>query len=117
MQYFQQLNFDVSNKKILQLPDLFIADSDYLAQISTYCRNDLLSRVNEIGSDSAMIESGVKPELANFKDFELTSQGIKIYFAPYQVAPYASGPQEVKIPYDRLEKILRPNGVWKKIRK
>lgn len=117
MQYFQQLNFDVANKKILQLPDLFIADADYLAQLSTYCRNDLLSRVNEIGSDSTMVEPGVKPELANFKDFELTSQGIKIYFSPYQVAPYASGPQEVKIPYANLEKILLPDGVWKKIRK
>ncbi|WP_250630273.1 DUF3298 and DUF4163 domain-containing protein [Rhodoflexus caldus] len=117
MQYFQQLNFDVSNKKILQLSDLFIPNADYLAQLSAYCRNDLLSRVNEIGSDSTMIEQGVEPVLANFKDFELTSQGIKIYFSPYQVAPYASGPQEVKIPYANLEKILRPDGVWKKIQK
>jgi hypothetical protein len=117
MQYFQQLNFDVANKKVLQLSDLFIPDADYLAQLSAYCRNDLLSRVNEIGSDSTMVELGVEPILANFKDFELTSQGIKIYFLPYQVAPYSSGPQEVKIPYANLEKILRPDGVWKKLQK
>jgi hypothetical protein len=64
-----------------------------------------------------MVAEGLTPELANFNDFELTSQGIKIYFPPYQVAPYASGPQEVKIPYAVLEKILRPDGVWKKVRK
>jgi hypothetical protein len=117
VKYFRQLNFDVANKKVLQLPDLFIDKSDYLTPISAYCRNDLLSRVDKIGSDSLMVAEGLSPELANFNDFELTSQGIKIYFPPYQVAPYASGPQEVKIPYAVLEKILRPDGVWKKVRK
>lgn len=117
VQYFEQLNFDVAAKKFLTLPDLFAPGSDYLQPISDYCRKDLLSRVEEIGSDSSMVEPGIEPKLENFENFELTSQGIKIYFTPYQVAPYASGPQEVKIPYAVLEKILRPDGVWKKIRK
>lgn len=117
VQYFQQLNFDVTNKKILELQDLFRPNSNYIDQIAEYCRKDLLSRVEEIGSDSTMVLAGLAPEIDNFKDFELTSQGLKIYFAPYQVAPYASGPQEVKIPYTALEKILQPDGVWKKIRK
>ncbi|MCS7019121.1 MAG: DUF3298 domain-containing protein [Cytophagales bacterium] len=117
MQYFQQLNFDVSSKKILTLSDLFKPDADYLNQISQYCRKDLLSRLDEIGSDSSMVLSGTEPELRNFENFELTSQGLKLYFTPYQVAPYASGSQEVKIPYAVLEPILEPDGVWRKISK
>ncbi|WP_448518685.1 DUF3298 domain-containing protein [Rhodoflexus sp.] len=117
MQYFHQVNFDVGNKKFLELPDLFNPESDYINQIAKYCQNDLLSRLEEIGSDSARVLAGLEPNIDNFKDFELTSQGLKIYFAPYQVAPYASGPQEVKIPYAVLDKVLLANGIWKKVRK
>ena len=49
-----------------------------------------------------MLRSGTAPEAENFSSFALTPEGIRIFFQPYQVAPWAAGPQVVDIPLDAL---------------
>ncbi|MFR5645408.1 MAG: RsiV family protein [Bilophila wadsworthia] len=43
-----------------------------------------------------------RPEAENFSSFALTPEGIRIFFQPYQVAPWAAGSQVVDIPLDAL---------------
>ena len=45
---------------------------------------------------------GYTPEAENFSSFALTPEGIRIFFQPYQVAPWAAGSQVVDIPLDAL---------------
>lgn len=40
------------------------------------------------------------------EDFYFTSSGLVFYFAPYEIAPYASGTVTVEIPYNKLTGIL-----------
>ena len=49
-----------------------------------------------------MLRSGTAPEAENFSSFALTPEGIRIFFQPYQVAPWAAGSQVVDIPLDAL---------------
>lgn len=41
--------------------------------------------------------------------FYLTEEGIAFYFAPYELAPYAGGFQEVTIPYEEFEMKIQVN--------
>ena len=38
-----------------------------------------------------------------------TEEGIVFYFNPYEIAPYAGGIVEYKIPYDSLKDVLNKN--------
>jgi hypothetical protein len=100
------LNYDLAQGKELALSDLFLPNSDYLGVISRYC-------VNELGKqpffDSAFAE-GAKPTAENYRNWNLTPDGLMITFDEYQVAPYAAGPQTVNVPYSELKSLTNPQG-------
>ena len=103
------LNFDVKNKRILKLADLFEPNSNYLKTLSELSTADLKVKLKKDDMlDNEMLGEGTSPKEENFKSWNLTKKGLLINFDPYQVAAYAAGPQEVTIPYAKLEKILRP---------
>ncbi len=107
-------NYDIKNEKEVSLADVFYNDSDFLNRISKVSRKELMEKYAVInpeeaeGSDPSAIEAyienmkefineGTKPEEKNFQVFTFTPDGIKIYFAQYQVGPYSIGMPEVEI--------------------
>ncbi len=42
-----------------------------------------------------------------FRAFIFIKEGVRILFAPYQIAPYAAGPQTVTIPFQDLRPLMR----------
>ncbi|PIR38792.1 MAG: hypothetical protein COV34_00535 [Candidatus Zambryskibacteria bacterium CG10_big_fil_rev_8_21_14_0_10_42_12] len=44
-----------------------------------------------------LFEDGLSPQTENFKNFTISEQYITFYFAPYQIAAYALGPQEFTV--------------------
>jgi hypothetical protein len=48
-------------------------------------------------ADAAWIEQGTGRDSANFSRFVLVGDRVMFYFDPYQVGPYALGPQTVTI--------------------
>ena len=52
--------------------------------------------------DTNWIRRGAGPNPANFARFVLTKEWLTVMFDAYQVAPYAAGPQEVRIPMGEL---------------
>lgn len=60
-------------------------------------------------SDVDWIRRGAGPNPKNFSSFVLTPVELTVLFDAYQVAAYAAGPQEVKIPASRLRDTLRPD--------
>lgn len=59
--------------------------------------------------DMDWIKRGAGPNARNFSSFELLPRELFITFDAYQVAPYAAGPQEVRIPLSDLRDVMRPN--------
>lgn len=99
--YSKTYTFDIENGVPLALNDLFTTP-DALPWIAAYCQAELASR------DIGYFGSGAEPTLENYRNWNLTATGLQITFDPYQVAPYAVGPQTVTIPYSDLAVFLRP---------
>jgi len=56
------------------------------------------------------IKTGTK-DWQSFHSFSFGSEGIDIYFPPYQVASYADGFQAARVPYSMIGKFVRPEYV------
>jgi hypothetical protein len=107
------LNYDVKNGKRITLADLFTPNSKYLSVISAYCIKELRDRSKKDKDsmlDEEMLKSGASPKPDNYQASAITKKGLWITFDPYQVAPYAAGPQFVLVPYSALKDIIKPDG-------
>jgi hypothetical protein len=98
------VNFDLRLGSTLQLADLFLPNADYLASIATYCKDDLAGR------DALLFPEGADPIDTNYQNWTVFSDSLSINFDPYQVAPWAQGPQQVIIPFTQLQDIIDPSG-------
>lgn len=104
--YTATANFQFRQGRSLSLDDLFLPGSNYLEIISTYSIAQLSQR--DIGFDG--FSTGAAPTSENYRNWNLTPQGLLITFDTYQVAPGAAGPQMVIIPLSELAVILDPQG-------
>lgn len=109
--YTTMYHYDVASGKDLSFSDLFAPNSDFVNQVSKMATNELMAKKDQIGTDSAMVYTGAGANEANFKNFSTLSDTLSLLFDPYAVAPYAAGPQVVKIPFSKLESILNKNSV------
>lgn len=99
-------NYDLGQGKELALSNLFLPNTDYLETIANYCAAQLNTR--DIGFD--MFQQGAAPMPENYKNWNITPDGLMITFDEYQVAPYAAGPQTVVVPYAELLSVIDSNG-------
>ena len=107
------LNYDVKKGKKLALADLFNPKSNFLSRISTYCIKELRERAKKDKDamlDEETMKSGASPRADNYRACAITRKGLWITFDPYQVAPYAAGPQNVLVPYAALKDIIKLDG-------
>ena len=86
---------------LIDLYDVFENLDTALDVMSRYCTKALTKSLGDMYNDD-MLRSGTAPEAENFSSFALTPEGIRIFFQPYQVAPWAAGSQVVDIPLDAL---------------
>ena len=98
------LNYDLSQGKELAVADLFLPNTDYLGAISKYCIAELSK---QLFFDSAFAE-GAQPKPENYRNWNITPNGLMITFDEYQVAPYAAGPQMITVPYSELNSLINP---------
>jgi hypothetical protein len=110
--YSRTVTYDLENGKEVSLEQLFLAGVDYLGPISIYCIDALRER--GVSLDEFWI-GGAEPTTENYRNWNITADGLLITFDEYQVAPYVAGPQEVVVPYAELAAILDPNGPLAKI--
>jgi hypothetical protein len=112
--YTEVVNFDLKNGKSIKLADLFLPGSKYVQTLSTYSIQDLKKQAKSQGADAVQdndwIEKGAAPELSNYDNWTITKKGLRITFDPYQVGPYAAGPQQVVVLYSALKGIIKPDG-------
>lgn len=104
---FKTFTFDVRSGALLSLSDLFLSGADYLSKLSSLSRSALTASLGD-ALNTPMLDDGTTPQADNFADFFLDNRDLVILFAPYQAAPYAAGPQTVRIPLSELSDILKP---------
>lgn len=94
--------------RIDNLAEVFEEASHALATIQFLAREQLSA---SLSADGAMQDDwlmrGTK-EWLDFRNFAFNSDGLQLYFDPYQVASYASGPQIVDIPFDAVKRLMKP---------
>lgn len=100
---------DLVTGRFYELKDLFKPGSDYVKVLS-----DMVGK--RIKNDPQY--SYVWPEsykgIAPDQPFYVTEKALHLYFAPYEIAPYAAGLPEFVIPFAELGAILDKNGAfWK----
>jgi len=100
------INYDLATGRELSLGDLFAPGSNYLETISNFCLEELRKKPY---SDS-FTTNGADPVLENYRNWNITPDGLMITFDTYQVAPGAAGPQIVVVPYDQLQPLIDPQG-------
>ncbi len=105
-------NYDLKNSKIISLSDLFDSSKNYINAISERSIQYLL-KVNKDNqfSDENWIKEGAGATEQNFNAFTFSKNAIVFNFNAEQVAPYASGRQEVVFPFSLLKDILRNDAV------
>ena len=109
--YSIPLNYDLGQGKELGLADLFLPNSSYLEVISNYCIAELSKQPFFEGP----FTEGAQPTPENYRNWNITPEGLMITFDEYQVAPYAAGPQKVIMPYRELQAIINPEGPLAKL--
>lgn len=104
--FFHTFTFDTTKGTELSLSSIFTTNS-YLNTLSSLSRTKLPAVIGD-GAEASFINGGTTPEEKNFQNFFFDNQEFVLLFDPYQVAPYSSGPQTLRIPLSELANILKP---------
>ena len=100
----KQYNVDLQNSRFLSLGDLFEKDFDYVRSINAEVEKRISLRQGEFFREKSL---GFETILAD-QPFYIGREGIVVYFAPYQIAPYSAGFPEFVIPLGVLPIVAWP---------
>jgi hypothetical protein len=106
--YYLTLTFNKSGE-VIMLSDLFTKDSNYLERIAASARAQIVTELaRRLSADPAgsFFEEGVAPTASNFQNFSLEGETLVVLFPPYQVAAYALGAFQARIPLSELSEVL-----------
>ena len=97
------INYNKSTNKFIDIDDLINRDKDILNKLSIYSRESFSN--NDMFNDKVVFDmmiDGTKSIKDNYKYFNITSDGLIIYFNRYQIAPYYYGDYSITISYNYL---------------
>lgn len=100
-------NYDFDQSKPIRLEDLFLPGSNYLQTLSDICSKELTAR--DIGFNETTV--GTEPTPKNYRNWNITPEGLVITFERGQVTAYVAPAQVVTIPYNDLQSIIDPQGI------
>ncbi len=106
------LNFDKTTGRLLTLDDVFISGYEKpLTQVLLTTLQDQLHMhsLEELHDNGFLNWTDMYPT----KNFLLEPDGVSFYYNVYEIAPYATGPTELVVPYETLKDLLKPNETQK----
>lgn len=98
---FIVLTYDLRDGSELDIYDFFTDLDTALEHLSSYCYRVLPEALGDMYIED-MMHSGASPDADNFTSLALTPTGVRVYFQPYQVGPYAAGSHKIDIPLEEL---------------
>lgn len=100
-------NIDLNTGKFYKLSDLFKSDSDYLSKINSIIKAAIQKNSTKYFPDAF---TGIKPD----QGFHVTKDYLKIYFTPYEIAPFAAGYPSFDISWKDIIDVINTDGsFWK----
>lgn len=100
--------YDLTNRRVLTLKDLFAPDADFYPALVAFCASDLQSRIR---AEDQVTPLALAPEESTFRAWHLTPAGIEIIFPFSQLGTTtASGSLSVLIPYGEVRWLVDPKG-------
>ncbi|MEA3248896.1 MAG: DUF3298 domain-containing protein [Patescibacteria group bacterium] len=103
---YRTWTFDRSTDRIIEFHDMFQEEHNPLWTIYPTAKEQLMGFEY---ADEAMIDNGTGDEnFENYRNFIIDGNELVIMFEPETVGAYAAGPQEVRIPLDDIQVILKP---------
>lgn len=105
--------YDMQTSTRLTFAHIFEDPEAALQLMSTYAAESLRA---ELGDNvvEEMLKAGTTPDADNFSTLSLRPSGVRIHFAPYQVAPWAQGPLFVDMPLAALSEARPHLELWGK---
>lgn len=97
------INYNKNTNNFIDIDDLINRDKDILNKLSIYSREYFSN--NDMFNDKVVFDmmiDGTKSIKDNYKYFNITSDGLIIYFNRYQIAPYYYGDYSITISYNYL---------------
>lgn len=109
--YFKTYVFDGRTGVQVRLADLFDPSTNWLEELSLVVSNDVVRQMKErLGQDDvtgAIFAEGLAAKEENFQNFYIDNDTFVLEIPPYQVAAYAMGSFEVRIPMSELASNLK----------
>lgn len=107
MPFKHYYHFDLTTGTEYQLADLFRKGSAYPERLQELVRQ-------QIAADPDLVFFDQNPAVRPDHPFTVDSDGLRIYWEPYEIAPYAAGFPTFEIPYADLEGMIDTEGAfWK----
>lgn len=107
------LNFNLKNGKLITESDLFMKNSTKKLTelikkriVEQSKEDESLEPIKNLEKTDYWIDA-IKPN----GNFYITDESLNYVFNPYEIGPYYLGITEVRIPYERLKNILKPNSI------
>jgi len=107
--YGTTLVWDAERGRALTLAELFRPGAAWLEALARETIPVLEAELGEM-ADPGWIAEGAGPDPANYARWALVEDGLLVLFDPYQVAPYAAGPQAVTVRRAALAEVADPAG-------
>lgn len=101
-------NYDLSTGNVLTLGSIMHPDAqkdDFIAIINEKLR-DQSEEYNLFEGFEDDVRNRISGDENLYEDFFFTGTGLSFFFAPYEIAPYASGIITVEIPYSELPGLI-----------
>ncbi len=105
--YFKTFVFDQKGS-VLRLADVLVNNPNWLEELSLLVSNDVLGQMRQrLGQKEvtgSVFAEGLAPKEENFQNFLVDGETLVVHIPPYQVAAYAAGAFEVRVPLNGLSK-------------
>ncbi|HLO12746.1 MAG TPA: WG repeat-containing protein [Pseudoneobacillus sp.] len=98
---------DLESGVFYELKDLFRENSDYVKVLS-----DIIGEQIKNDPQYEYVFPNTYKGIAPNQPFYVDKNNLYIYFAPYEIAPYAAGFPTFKIPFTEIDSILNKTGVF-----
>lgn len=105
--YFRTFMFDLAQGRELGLADMFIEGEATLNDLAPLVQADLIAQWGD-DMDTQWMQDGTTPTVENYQNVLLAPDALVFLFPPYQVGPYAMGPQQVSLPLTQISGFLVP---------
>jgi hypothetical protein len=105
------VNFNLANGDELKLTDVLI--KGYLEKLNVI-GEEIFRQTYEIEPDKDLTEAGYWFDNNKFSinnNFTVDEYGMTFYYNNYEITAYAFGPTELFIPYNRINDLIKPDGL------